>query len=67
MDDSLGDTLPVEVGQLLHQGGVGEQDGPARPGGQRVELVAHGGAIGQGEPLLVLEHSNTSELRPAAG
>lgn len=55
MHDSLRDALPVEVSQLLHKGGVVQEDRPAGPGGERVEPVAHRGAIGKGESLLVLK------------
>ena len=52
---SLRDPLPVKVGDLIDQLGVGQEDGAAGSGSQGVGLVTDGGAPTGREAVGVLE------------
>ena len=54
MDDPLRDSLPVEVGELLDEDVILEQERPPRTHAQAVQLVPHRGPVTSGQPVWVL-------------
>ena len=54
MDDPLRDALPVEVGELLDEDMVLEQQRSPRPHAETVQLVPHWGPVSRGEAVWIL-------------
>ena len=54
MDDTLGDALVVEMGELVAQHEIFEQSWPTGPGAQPVLIVADDVTEGRGEAILPL-------------